>query len=517
MARRLIIALLTVSLTGPAGLAHATTPPCTGTLEGYVSGVVTRTACHSDALGGDAAFSYFVPPQCTAASPCPTLYLLHGFGNDDREMVGTAAHPSDYILDLKTAYPVRRLSFVIVAPEGRTVEQTGACKDHPAAGEESFWVNWNPRYWPAGCAPRFEDHVIHELIPLVDRSLPVIATRAGRAILGVSLGGYGSFKLALQHPDVFANAGSISGALNILVAPDVQPLGPGMPGTGGAPASTTYVHLPHLIHTPPHFPYGDPFGAFGDPAADEAYYRGNGPLDLAIDAHATGTSCAAPAGDHNDGFCLPLRFFHNDTVPTHPKDLTDPRSLIGSEALEAAVMPMNQEMRLALKQDGIPFTYQLHPGTHSLEYWAPYIRAQLEWQYARVAHPGAPLTLNDPELFDYRSIDRDFSVWGWGAHVDRTPDEFLTLWNASRNGVTITGSGTVTVTTPAFGVTGVTVTGAKGPVSVTVAGGRATVTFTIGPSYPTDERVGASGIPEIDHTVRLCFTYGSTVPACAGT
>jgi len=516
MARRLLIVLMAVSLAGPAGLAHATTPSCTGTLDGYVSGVVTRTACHSDALGGDASFSYFVPPECTAGNRCPVLYLLHGFGNDDREMLGTTSQPSDYVKDLETSDPARRLSFVLVAPEGRTVEQAGACKDRPAADEESFWVNWNPRYWPAGCAPRFEDHVIRELIPLVDRSFPVNATRAGRAILGVSLGGYGSFKLALQHPDVFANAGSISGALNILVAPDVQPLGPGMPGTGGAPVHTTYVHPPHLIHTPPGFPYGDPFGAFGDPVADEAYYRGNQPLDLAIDAHATGPSCAAPAGNHNGGFCVPLRFFHNDTIARNPNDLTDPRALIGDEALETVVMPMNQEMRLALKQDGIPFTYELHPGTHSLEYWAPYIRAQLQWQYARVSHPGAPLALQDPASFDYRSIDHDFSAWGWNVHVDRTPKEFLTLWNASRSGVTVTGSGTVTVTTPAYGVTGVTVTGGKGPVRVALAGGRATVTFTIGPSYPTDERAGASGIPEIDGTVRLCFTYGPATAACTG-
>jgi hypothetical protein len=273
----------------------------------------------------------------------------------------------------------------------------------------------------------------------------------------------------------------------------------------GAPVPTTYVHVPHLIHTPPGFPFGDPFGAFGDPASDEAYYRGNQPLDLAVNAGASGGSCAAPPDNENEGSCLPLRFFHNDTVPRHLKDVSDPRSLIGAEALEAAVMPMNQEMRVALRELGIPFSYELHPGTHSLEYWAPYIRAQLAWQYARVAHPGAPLTLRDPVFFNYRSIDRDFSVWGWHVHVDRAPDEFLTLWDASSHGVTVTGSGTVTLTTPAFGVPRVTVVGAKGPVRVSIAGGRATVTFTIGPSYPTDERAGASGIPAVDRSVLVCF------------
>jgi hypothetical protein len=444
------------------------------------------------------------------------MYLLHGVGNDDREMVGTPESPGPFLeaLDeeLATGRRAPHLSIILVAPEGRTV--TSSCPTAPPAGEESFWVNWNPRYWdnPAGgnCAPRFEDHIIDELIPLVDRSLPTIASRAGRAILGLSLGGYGSFKLALQHPDVFANAGSISGALNILVAPDVQPLGHGMAGTGGAPVPTTYRRPPHLIRTPPGFPYGDPFGAFGDPVADEAYYRGNQPLDLAIDAHATGSSCAAS----NGAFCLPLRFFHNDGVPTHPEDFTDPRALIGDEALEVAVMPMNQEMRLALKRDGVPFTYQLHAGIHSLEYWAPYIRTQMKWQYDRVSHPGRPLTVLSPSSFDYRSIRADFSVWGWSVQVRRTSDEFLTLWDATRSGVTVTGSGTVTLTTPAFGITAVGVEGAQhGSVSVALAGGRATVTFAIGPEYPTDERAGASAVPEYDRTVRLCFAYRGA-PAC---
>src|SRR5205807_4315596 len=129
---------------------------------------------------------------------------------------------------------------------------------------------------------------------LVDRSFPTVAAREWRAILGVSLGGFGSFKLAFQHPDLYASAGSISGALNFLVAPDVQPIGPGAPGVGGAPAPLPYAHTPRIMTTPPGFPYGDPFGAFGDLTADEAYYRGNNPLDLAINARG-----------------VALRFYHN--------------------------------------------------------------------------------------------------------------------------------------------------------------------------------------------------------------
>src|SRR2546423_684954 len=80
----------------------------------------------------------------------------------------------------------------------------------PKAGQDSYWIDWNPRYWKR--PPKFEQFVTSELRSLVDRSFPTVAAREWRAILGVSLGGFGSFKLAFQHPDLYASAGSISGA-----------------------------------------------------------------------------------------------------------------------------------------------------------------------------------------------------------------------------------------------------------------------------------------------------------------
>ena len=39
--------------------------------------------------------------------------------------------------------------------------------------------------------------------------------RANRAIVGVSMGGFGAVKLALRHPDLFAFAGGLSSALDV--------------------------------------------------------------------------------------------------------------------------------------------------------------------------------------------------------------------------------------------------------------------------------------------------------------
>jgi S-formylglutathione hydrolase FrmB len=61
---------------------------------------------------------------------------------------------------------------------------------------------------------KYESYILQELIPEVDKRFRTIAERRGRAIAGLSMGGYGALKFAFKHPDVFALAASTSGALN---------------------------------------------------------------------------------------------------------------------------------------------------------------------------------------------------------------------------------------------------------------------------------------------------------------
>lgn len=486
MPARSLVAVAAALALLPPGAARAGDPACaTGAIEPGV-GVVADAACDSDALGGATPFSYYVPLECEAANPCPVLYLLHGFGGNHRSMTGTADAPSAFVRAL-TADPVTGeqktpIPLILVSPHGRTVAP--AAPGNPAPDQESFWVDWNPRYWTD--PPLFEAFVTEELRGLVERSFPTVAARGWRAILGVSLGGFGSFKLAFQHPDLYASAGSISGALNILVAPDVQPLDPDATGDVRRPPvdGLPFARPPRTLFTPPGFPFGDPFGAFGDTVADEAYYRGNNPLDLAVNASA-----------------LHLRFFHNDTVTRDPADLTNPASYIGAQILEDVVMPMNLEMVGALRQHGIPHDYELHPGLHSGRYWDPYIREQLEEQYSALGTAAAP------DAFDFRSIRTAFSVWGWDVIVtDRDAEEFLTLHNASRDGFTVTGSGKVTIVTPPFAPDAVE-TSAPVLASEVLPDGRHRIRFDLGDAAPTDEHAGASGVPSAYPTVSVRYVY----------
>jgi putative tributyrin esterase len=112
----------------------------------------------------------------------PVLYLLHGlFGHYDNWTTRTKL--SDY---------ASRYRVIIVTPEG---------------GD-----GW---YTDSATVPsdKYETYVIEELIPDVQHRYRTIEARAGRAIAGLSMGGYGALKFGVKYPNMFAFAGSMSGAL----------------------------------------------------------------------------------------------------------------------------------------------------------------------------------------------------------------------------------------------------------------------------------------------------------------
>ena len=80
----------------------------------------------------------------------------------------------------------------------------------------------------------YEDDLIKDVVALVDRTFPVKAERAGRAIGGLSMGGYGAVKLGLKHPEMFASVNSHSGALDVFRDPKViKDVGPEYPRVFG--------------------------------------------------------------------------------------------------------------------------------------------------------------------------------------------------------------------------------------------------------------------------------------------
>jgi S-formylglutathione hydrolase FrmB len=111
-----------------------------------------------------------------------TLYLLHGHSDD---------HTAWQRWTSIERY-VEGLNLAVVMPEVHLSFYT----DMVSGG----------KYW----------QFISEEVPAVVRDMfPLSARRQDNFVAGLSMGGYGAFKLALTHPERFAAAASLSGALDI--------------------------------------------------------------------------------------------------------------------------------------------------------------------------------------------------------------------------------------------------------------------------------------------------------------
>lgn len=60
---------------------------------------------------------------------------------------------------------------------------------------------------------RYEEFLTGDLIAEIEKRYRVLAGKKARGITGISMGGYGAFKLALKHPDLYGAVSSLSGAL----------------------------------------------------------------------------------------------------------------------------------------------------------------------------------------------------------------------------------------------------------------------------------------------------------------
>jgi putative tributyrin esterase len=124
-----------------------------------------------------------------AKDPCPpsakfqTLYLLHGYSDD---------HSGWLRFTTVERYAVsKRLALIVPAV------QNSAYTD----------MAHGPRYWT---------YVTEELPRMARALFPLSDRREDNFVAGLSMGGYGAFKIALRHPDRFAAAASLSGVLDIV-------------------------------------------------------------------------------------------------------------------------------------------------------------------------------------------------------------------------------------------------------------------------------------------------------------
>lgn len=184
---RLTLALLL--LAGAAGLLAQRGPQVRDVVpEG--SRVQYKTY-QSALMSRELRYALYLPPSYDGSGTrkYPVLYFLHGL--NENEMRWSTRGEADLILDKMIA--AKSIGEFIVAI--------------PMSSTTSFYTNARN-----GMAA-WEDAVVKEFIPMIESGYRVNATRATRGISGISMGGYGSLKIAMKHPEMFGSVSAHSAAL----------------------------------------------------------------------------------------------------------------------------------------------------------------------------------------------------------------------------------------------------------------------------------------------------------------
>ncbi len=157
-------------------------------------GTVQRLVLASAALGGRKQEVYVYLPSGYAQHPrrrYPVLYLLHGFPGRPLAFLETVQMG---ILDDAFTARHRAQPLILVMPFGSTGTFT-----------DKEWVDG------VGRGNGWATFVARDVVRAIDARYRTIATRRGRAIAGLSEGGYGAIDIALRHPREFSVVESWSG------------------------------------------------------------------------------------------------------------------------------------------------------------------------------------------------------------------------------------------------------------------------------------------------------------------
>lgn len=153
-----------------------------------------RAECHafrSALMHAPVRYCVYLPASYAApesrAKKYPVLYLLHGLGGNEQ----AAALDGEWNLlqDLRRQNLVGE--FLLVAPDGGS----------------TFYINSRDKQTLYG------DFFLREFMPFIEHTYRIRTERSSRGITGFSMGGYGAFRTAFAHPELFGSASAHSAAL----------------------------------------------------------------------------------------------------------------------------------------------------------------------------------------------------------------------------------------------------------------------------------------------------------------
>lgn len=178
-------------------------------------GTVEQLWYPSAATGTARRLSVYLPAAYDGKKRFPVLYLLHGSGGDETAWLelGKAARILDNLIARGEAVPM-----IVVMPNGNIGVSA-------APGETSANLAFRPVMSdriPGNYKNGTYEAAFPEIVSFVDRTFRTVRKRESRAVAGLSMGGFHSLYISLNHPDLFAWTGLFSAGLVSQFASDMS-------------------------------------------------------------------------------------------------------------------------------------------------------------------------------------------------------------------------------------------------------------------------------------------------------
>lgn len=146
---------------------------------------VTHHGYHSASMNKQIGYNIWLPPDyATSSRRYPVVYWLHGRNNTE----SSDQYPVQYLAEGIANGTVPPMILVFASGGSQT----------------NYCDSYDGKYLG-------ETTVIKELIPYIDKQYRTIASRKGRSIQGMSMGGFGCMRLGLKYPDVFSSIVAFAG------------------------------------------------------------------------------------------------------------------------------------------------------------------------------------------------------------------------------------------------------------------------------------------------------------------
>ena len=181
-------------------------------------GTVSAVWYPSEQLGATRRLSVYTPPMYEAESErrFPVLYLLHGSGGDENAWVelGHVARIMDNLIAEGKAEPM-----IVVMPNGNSGKQA-------APGETSENLSYKPAMTnliPGSYKNGKYEMAFPEIVRFIDSRYRTLPDKAHRALAGLSMGGFHSLYISVNHPAYFDYIGLFSAGLDMSNVDAAQP------------------------------------------------------------------------------------------------------------------------------------------------------------------------------------------------------------------------------------------------------------------------------------------------------